>query len=302
MLATFPKASAAPFARPVPADAGIGLRFPHHDLVLETRPDVAWFEVHPENYLGEGIAAEVLQQVRASYPVSLHATGLSLGSADGIDDAHLAAIAGLATRIEPALISDHLSWSATDGVFLHDLLPLPYTGEALDVFAKNIDRVQTALKRPILIENPSVYLAFADAEMSEGEFLGALVRRTGCGLLLDVNNIAVSAANLGESADARLDGFLDAVPHTAIGEIHLAGHAVRDLPGGGQLRIDDHGSPVNDAVWALYARVISRIGARPTLIEWDTAIPAFAILEQEASMAQVVLERAARKAANALFG
>jgi uncharacterized protein (UPF0276 family) len=194
------------------------------------------------------------------------------------------------------------------GIVLPDLMPLPYTREALDVFAANIDRVQNALKRPILIENPSVYLAFRDAEMDEGAFLGTLVRRSGCGLLLDVNNVAVSAANLGESAQARLDAWLNAVPADAIGEIHLAGHAVRDLPGGGQVRIDDHGSPVSEAVWALYARVIGRIGARPTLIEWDTDIPAFQVLQREAATAQTVLDRAAsvkasvRESAHALAG
>jgi uncharacterized protein (UPF0276 family) len=302
MLVPLPKAGAAHDARPVPADAGIGLRFPHHDHVLDSEPDVAWFEVHPENYLGP--AGEVLEKVRRSYPVSLHATGLSLGSADGVDESHLAAIAGLASRIKPVLISDHLSWSAVGGVFLPDLLPLPYTREALDVFAANIDKVQNALKRAILIENPSVYLAFRDAEMDEGTFLGALVRRTGCGLLLDVNNVAVSAANLGEDADARLDAWLDAVPLDAIGQIHLAGHAVRDLPGGGQVRIDDHGSPVSDAVWALYRKVISRTGARPSLIEWDTDIPAFAVLQREAASAQAVLDRATsvKEVADVLFG
>jgi uncharacterized protein len=307
MFNPLPKTGAA-YARPVPANAGIGLRFSHHDFVLDTAPDVAWFEVHPENYLGSGIAAETLEKIRERYAVSLHATGLSLGSADGVDAAHLAAIAGLASRIEPILISDHLSWSAVGGVFLPDLLPLPYTHEALDVFAQNIDRVQSALKRRVMIENPSVYLAYRDAEMDEGGFLGALAWRTGCGLLLDVNNVAVSAANLGESANARLDAWLDGVPTDAIGEIHLAGHAVRDLPGGGKVRIDDHGSPVSDAVWALYAKVVGRIGPRPSLIEWDTAIPAFEVLQREAASAQAVLNRAAsvkakiKGSADALFG
>jgi len=300
MFIPLPKTGAA--TGPIPADAGIGLRFPHHDLVRDTAPDVAWFEVHPENYLGP--AGATLAKVREDYPVSLHATGLSLGSADGVDPAHLAAIAGLVSRIEPGLISDHLSWSAVGGVFLPDLLPLPYTREALDVFAANIDRVQNALKRIILVENPSVYLAFRDADMDEGAFLAALVRRTGCGVLLDVNNVAVSAANLGEDAGARLDAWLDAVPQDAIGEIHLAGHAVKDLPGGAQVRIDDHGSPVNDAVWALYTKVITRIGARPSLIEWDTAIPAFDVLQGEAATAQAVLDRAVsiKECADALVG
>ena len=166
--------------------------------MLSGEARAAWFEVHPENYLGEGVVADILEKVRHDVPVSLHATGLSLGSADGIDPGHLAAIADLAGRIQPGLISDHLSWSAIDGVHIPDLLPLPYTREALDIFVRNIDRVQTALGRAILIENPSVYLAFAHSEMREGEFLAALARASGCGLLLDINNVAVSAANLGE--------------------------------------------------------------------------------------------------------
>jgi uncharacterized protein (UPF0276 family) len=292
MLQHFSQAGLAQAARPIPAQTGIGLRFPHHDIVLDTRPDTAWFEVHPENYLGPGVAGEILTAIRERYPVSLHATGLSLGSADGIDPAHLAAIVGLSNRIEPGLISDHLSWSSADGLFLPDLLPLPYTSEALAIFARNIDRVQSALKRPILIENPSVYLAFARCEMSEGEFLRELVQRTGCGLLLDINNVAVTAGNLGESPQARLKSFLDAAPHPAIGEIHLAGHAVRDLPGGGQVRIDDHGSPVSAAVWSLYEATIAATGPRPTLIEWDTDIPAFAVLAGEAATAQNILDHA----------
>lgn len=183
-------------AASIPAQAGIGLRFPHHQHVLGNPGSAAWLEVHPENYLGEGVAAEILEQVRARYPVSLHATGLSLGSADGVDASHLAAIADLCRRIEPGLVSDHLSWSAADGKHLPDLLPLPYTREAQDIFARNIETVQAALGRTLLIENPSVYLAFAGNEMSEGEFLAGLVRRTGCGVLLDINNVVVSAANL----------------------------------------------------------------------------------------------------------
>jgi uncharacterized protein (UPF0276 family) len=304
MLSPLPREGAAQVARPIPADAGIGLRFPHHDVVLDTRPGVSWFEVHPENYLGHGIASEMLAKIREAYPISLHATGLSLGSADGIDETHLAAISELCDRIDPVLISDHLSWSAAGGLFLPDLLPLPYTYEALDIFARNIDQVQSALSRPIVIENPSVYLAFKDVEMSEGAFLGELVHRTGCGLLLDINNVAVTAANLGQSPEARLKAFVGAVPHRAIGEIHLAGHAIHELPSGGQLRIDDHGSPVSAAVWSLYEDVIRQIGPRPTLIEWDTDIPAFEVLQREAATAQAVLDHAVqhREATNAISG
>jgi uncharacterized protein (UPF0276 family) len=284
---------------PIPARAGIGLRFPHHQQVLADRPEVAWFEVHPENYLGEGVVAGDLERVRRDYPLSLHATGLSLGSADGLDLEHLAAIAALSRRLEPGLVSDHLSWSAGGGLHLPDLLPLPYSHEALAVVARNVDRTQTALGRQILIENPSSYLAFADQALTEAEFLGELIRVSGCGLLLDVNNVAVSAGNLGEPPARRLEQFLDHVPASAIGEIHLAGHAVRHLADGAVLRIDDHGSPVSPAVWSLFETVVARIGPRPTLIEWDTAIPAFDVLRAEAESAQSILDWRAENPANA---
>jgi len=286
-----PLPPAAP-AAPIPVKAGVGLRFPHHKSVLAGEARAAWFEVHPENYLGDGVIPDILERVRRDFPVSLHATGLSLGSADGIDADHLAAIVALAGRIQPGLISDHLSWSSAGGVHLPDLLPLPYTREAQDVFVRNIDRVQTALRRPILIENPSAYLAWAHSEMREGEFLAGLARRSGCGVLLDINNVAVSAANLGEDPAVRLHQMLDALPAAAVGEIHLAGHAVRECADGGHVHIDDHGSPVNEDVWDLYADTIRRIGPRPALIEWDTAIPAFARLADEARTADDVMATA----------
>jgi uncharacterized protein (UPF0276 family) len=292
-------------AAPIPARAGIGLRFVHHRHVVDRHPQVAWFEVHAENYLGDGVAPDMLMRVRERYPVSVHATGLSLGSADGLDADHLATLAALCGRIEPGLVSDHLSWSAIDGVHLPDLLPVPMTHEALDLFAANLERAQVALGRVILIENPSVYCAFAGDEMSEADFLGALVRRCGCGLLLDINNVAVTAANLGEAALARLDAILGAVPAEAIGEIHLAGHAIRPLAGGGVARIDDHGSPVRPEVWDLFERATVRIGPRPALIEWDTNIPDFAVLRDEADRAQAILDRAeapARRLALAAHG
>lgn len=303
-MSNFAKGCADQAARPMPATAGIGLRFPHHDIVIDRRPKVAWFEVHPENYLGRGIASHTLTDLRQSYPISLHATGLSLGSADGVDDAHLAAIAELCHRLEPILVSDHLSWSSTGGLFLPDLLPLPYTYEALDVIARNIDRVQTVLRRQILIENPSVYLALKDADMSESAFVRELIDRTGCKLLLDVNNLAVSAANLGQCAQQRLRAFLADISPQSIGEIHLAGHTIRELPGGRQLRIDDHGSAVSNEVWSLYQDLISQLGPRPTLIEWDTDIPAFEVLQTEAAIAQARLNQAVRSKefAHAVFG
>ena len=284
---------AAHAAAPIPAEAGIGLRFAHHHLVLSERPEVAWFEVHPENYLGFGVVAGDLQDIRRDYPISLHATGLSLGSAEGLDPEHVAAIAELCRRIEPGLVSDHLSWSAAGGAHLPDLLPMPYDDEALACVARNVDRLQTALGRRILVENPSCYLAFTDGALAEAEFLGELVRVSGCGVLLDVNNVAVSAGNLGEAPADRLRALLDQVPAAAIGEIHLAGHAVRTLDDGTLLRIDDHGSPVNPQVWSLFVTAVRRLGPRPSLIEWDTDIPAFEVLRAEADAAQSILDRSA---------
>ncbi len=288
-----PSRGAARSADPIPARAGIGLRFPHHDHVLAHKPDVPWFEVHPENYLGFGVAADDLETIRRDFPLSLHATGLSLGSADGIDAEHLGDIAELCRRIQPGLVSDHLSWSFADNLHLPDLLPLPYTLETLAVIAGNVDRVQTALGRQILIENPSTYLAFADSALTEAQFLGELTRMTGCGLLLDINNVAVSAGNLGEAPADRLDLLLEYLPAGAVGEIHLAGHAIRPLDSGVLLRIDDHGSPVSPEVWLLFRNLVECIGPRPTLIEWDTDIPAFDVLWGEQATAQSVLDACA---------
>lgn len=275
---------------PIPAEAGIGLRFPHQQQVLAETPAIAWLEVHAENYLAAGSAAEDLQAIRARYPVSLHAVGLSLGSADGLDFAHLEALADLVRSVEPGLVSDHLSWSAAGGLHLPDLLPLPYTHEALDVFARNLDLAQETLGRQILVENPSAYLRFAGDELSEAQFLAALVRRTGCGVLLDVNNLFVRACNLGQGPFERLIELLAAVPPEAIGEIHLAGHAVEPLAGGGMLRIDDHGSEVCAEVWSLYEAAIAILGPRPTLIEWDTDVPPLNVLLGEAAAAEARLK------------
>jgi uncharacterized protein (UPF0276 family) len=284
---------------PVPARAGIGLRPPHHGRILAERPPLAWLEVHPENHLGRGSAAEEFDAIASDYPLSLHAVGLSLGSAEGIDAAHLNAIAALAERLQPGLVSDHLSWSAAGGVHLPDLLPLPYTEEALDVVCRNLERVQTTLGRSILVENPSAYLRFADAQLSEAKFLAELVRRSGCGVLLDVNNLFVSASNLGEAPLANLIELLACVPHAAIGEIHLAGHATRALPDGRLLRIDDHGSRVAAGVWALYDAAIALLGPRPTLIEWDTAIPPLETLIDEARAADAILQASRQEARHA---
>jgi uncharacterized protein (UPF0276 family) len=276
---------------PVPARAGIGLRFPHHQAVRESRPCVGWLEVHSENYLGGGTPLRHLEALRRDYPISLHGVGLSLGTAGPLDAEHLTRIAALARRIEPALVSEHLAWSVAGGVYLNDLLPLPYTEEALAVMAEHVDAVQQALGRAILIENPSTYLQFVDSAMAETEFLAALVARTGCGLLLDVNNVAVSAGNHGEDAAA----YLAAVPEAAVGEIHLAGHSLKKVDGI-TLRIDDHGSAVDPAVWALFEAALARLGPRPTLIEWDSNIPALPVLLAEAEAAEARLEATRRDA------
>jgi uncharacterized protein (UPF0276 family) len=282
------------------ASAGIGLRLPHHAVVRAEAPRAAWLEAHPENYMTPAMAEE-LEAIADLYPLSLHAVGMSLGSACGLDGEHLARLKALERRVRPALMSDHLSWSlaATPGgpLALPDLLPLPYTEEALAVVAANVGRAQDILGRQLLVENPSTYMQFSASSLGEAPFLGALVRATGCGVLLDVNNIHVSAMNQGADPAAALAGYLVHIPRDAIGEIHLAGHAVRELGGGRRLRIDDHGSRVSPEVWALYETAIRALGPRPTLIEWDTDLPAFAVLQDEAALAQAVLD-GVRKAAH----
>jgi len=268
--------------------AGIGLRAPHVDEILTRRPAIPWLEVHPENYMGDGAALASLESVRREYPIALHGVGLSLGTAGGIERRHLTRLQSVVDRIEPCLVSEHLSWSSTSGVYLNHLLPLPYTEESLSVVAGHIHEVQDALGRPILIENPSSYLRFGHSTIDEPEFLAELTRRTGCGLLCDVNNIYVSAWNLGFDAAS----YLDALPAKAIGEIHLGGHADNEADGR-IILIDDHGSPVAAAVWKLYERALGRFGSVPTLIEWDTDVPELAVLLNEAGIATGLLEAAA---------
>jgi uncharacterized protein (UPF0276 family) len=273
---------------PVPAAAGIGLRFPHHRAVLEQRPAVGWMEVHPENYFGGGAAVAALEAVRRDWPVTLHGVGLSLGSAEGLDARHLARLAALAARIAPGLISEHVAWSVAGGTYLADLLPLPMTEEALDVVCRNVETMQSALGRQVLVENPSSYLQFAHATIPEWEFMAAVAARTGCRVLCDVNNIAVSAHN----HDFDPHAYLRALPVGAVGEIHVAGHAVRPLGDGRTLRLDDHGSAVSVEVWGLLATALARFGPVPVLVEWDTRIPALGVLAAEAARAQVLIEEA----------
>jgi hypothetical protein len=260
--------------------AGIGLRGPHLAQIERERPAVGFLEIHAENYLAPSSALQAVERLRADYPFSVHAVGLSLGSVDGIDERHLARVAGLVRRLEPRWLSDHLAWSTKGGRYFNDLLPLPYTEEALDVVARNVERVQDALGRQISVENPSSYLAFTHSTLSEPEFLGALLRRTGCGLLADANNVFVSAHNLGFDAH----DWLEDLPPGAVTQYHLAGHAVNDADGESIL-IDDHGSKVDEKVWALYGDMVRRLGRRPTLIEWDTDVPPLDVLLEEAGMA-----------------
>ena len=273
------------------ATAGIGLRAPHLAEIERTRPATAFLELHAENYLGDAPALGTVERLRCDYVLSIHAVGLSLGSVDGLDEAHLGRVAALVDRLQPAYVSDHLAWSVIGGRYFNDLLPLPYTEEALDVVAANVQRLQDALRRPVAVENPSCYLAFSHSTMSEPEFLDTLARRTGCSLLLDVNNIAVTAHNLQLDPAAWLDGLR---PET-ISQYHLAGHAVNDADGE-PILIDDHGSRVKDIVWDLFARTLRRFGARPTLMEWDTDIPDLAVLLDEAARAESVIAGVSREA------
>jgi uncharacterized protein (UPF0276 family) len=277
---------------PIPAKAGIGLRFPHHADVRDQRPPVAWLEVHPENYMGGGAAPAQLAVIRADYPVSFHGVGLSLGSANGLDTRHLDRLAGMVARFEPGLISEHVAWSIAGGTYLADLLPLPMTEEALDVVCRNVDTLQERLRRPVLVENPSSYIRFADATIPEWEFMAEVARRTGCGLLCDVNNVVVGAANHGFDAYA----YIAALPAAAVGEIHVAGHSVRDIGAGRRIRIDDHSCAVPPPVWNLLEAALTRFGAVPTLMEWDTAIPALPVLLAEAEAAQLRIDQVTRAA------
>ncbi len=264
-------------SRPVPAQAGIGLRSPHHDEFLDRRPSVPWVEVHSENFFADGgRQLQVLDAVRRDYGLSLHGVGLSLGSADPLDPEHLRRLRRLVRRVEPALVSEHVCWSSANGVFLNDLLPLPRTEAALRHLVARVAAVQDYLGRQILVENVSSYLEFEGAEMAEWDFLVQLARRAGCRILLDVNNIYVSAENHGFAA---LD-YLDAVPAGLVGEVHLAGHTVAD-----GILIDTHSAPVTEAVWALYREALQRLGPVPTLIEWDAELPTLERLLAEARRA-----------------
>ena len=284
-----------PALGPIPAQAGIGLRLAHQSELLASRPRVAWLEMHPENYMADEPALAELEQIGAHYPLSLHAIGLSLGSVEGVDQAHLARLHRLVRRLKPGLVSDHLSWSMSGGHFLPDLLPLPYTEEALRVVCRNVEQVQAVLGRKILVENPSTYLQFAASAIPEAEFLAAVARATGCGVLFDVNNVYVSASNQRLEPGQALAGWCRALDASSVGEIHLAGHALIETSEGKELRIDDHGDHVCAPVWSMYEQALTHFGPRPTLIEWDTRLPALSVLQSEAGLAQQRLDQQQQK-------
>lgn len=264
--------------------AGVGLRLPHLAAVLREKPPAAWFEIHPENFLANPHAAEMLFEIAKRYPVSVHSVGLSAGSASGLDREHLRRIRALIEEINPVLVSGHLAWSTHEGIYLNDLLPLPYTPETLGIIAGHIAEIEDALGRPYHLENPSNYLGFADSTMTETAFLAALVQRTGCKLLCDVSNIHVSAYNMGYDAQR----YVDELPGEAIGEFHLGGFEAEDEAGGTRVIIDTHAKPIDAAAWDLYAYAVSRIGARPTMIEWDAGLPPLARLLEEARKADAI--------------
>lgn len=273
--------------RILPARPGVGYKPQHFEALLATPSPVGWLEIHAENYMGAG--GRPLAQLRhlaERFPISVHGVGLSIGGEGRLDADHLARLKLLCGWLNPASFSEHLAWSTHDGAYLNDLLPLPYTAKTLNRVADHIDEVQEYLGRPMLLENPSSYVAFAETEMDELEFLTQITRRTGCGLLLDVNNVYVSGINQNFDPLAYLKSF----PLRLVGEIHLGGHEVDSDDHGNPFLIDSHGTEVVDPVWALYAQVIAMGGPRPTLIEWDNDVPDWPVLAAEAARAGMVLD------------
>jgi uncharacterized protein len=263
--------------------AGIGLRLPHLAELVATRPHVGWLEIHPENFLANAHATELLFDLARDYPVSVHTVGISIGSADGFDLAHLDRLASFVDRLQPAMVSGHLAWSTFSGHYLNDLLPLPYTEETLRLVADHLARVQDRLRRAYLVENPSTYVGFAGSTMTETEFLNELVAQTGCRLLCDVSNVFVSGHNMGFDPHA----YLAALPSDAIDELHLGGFTPEDddATPGGTLLVDTHATPVAADVWPLYRAALERFGALPTLIEWDSDLPPLSTVVDEAARA-----------------
>ncbi|MCA0434407.1 MAG: DUF692 domain-containing protein [Proteobacteria bacterium] len=271
-----------------PLRAGAGLKAEHVDDILNDRDAVGFFEVHAENYMGKGGAPHAaLTRIRERFPLCVHGVGLSIGAPQPLDQLHLSRLKAVVERYEPLIVSEHLAWSSHGGTYFNDLLPLPYTRETLERVAAHINEVQETLRRPILLENPSTYVAFAQSTMSETDFIAELARRTGCGLLLDLNNVFVSATNHGSSAGDYLASF----PMDRVREIHLAGHDMDWDDAGEPLLIDSHDRPVSDGVWTLYENVIAASGPIPTLIEWDGDVPAWPVLKAEATAADRIVAR-----------
>ncbi|MGR9356211.1 MNIO family bufferin maturase [Rhizobium leguminosarum] len=270
----------------MPKRAGVGLKAEHYRTVMETSPDIGFFEIHAENYMGAGGPPHrYLSAIRERYPLSLHGVGLSIGAGRPLDKDHLARLKQLIDRYSPALFSEHLAWSSHDAGFLNDLLPLPYTNETLSRVVEHVDQVQDTLGRLMLLENPSTYLAFVESTWSETDFIAEIVQRTGCGLLLDVNNVHVACTN----QDWNPIAYLDAYPLSHVQEIHLAGFAPDADEEGRPLLIDAHDRPVEEIVWGLFPHTIERIGPVPTLIEWDANVPDWPVLKAEAERAELIM-------------
>ena len=282
-------------ASPLPTRAGVGLKPDHYAAILETKPDIGWFEIHAENYMGDGGAPHhFLTAIRQRYPISLHGVGLSIGSAAPLDKAHLVRLKALIARYAPAQFSEHLAWSSHEGAYLNDLLPVPYNAGTLARVAEHVDQVQHTLGVKMLLENPSTYLRFAESDMSEVDFLAGIAARTGCGLLLDVNNVQVQAINHAFDPVA----YLEAFPVEHVGEFHLAGYDASTDEANVPLLIDTHDRPVLPDVWELYRLAVRRAGPKPTLIEWDANIPAWPELFGEAQKAErIMAERRSNRAA-----
>jgi uncharacterized protein len=278
-------AAMAPKCR-MPAGAGVGLRLPHLAEVAATRPPAGWFEIHPENFLANPHASELLDQIARDYPIAVHSVGVSVGSACGIDRAHLARVRHLIERIDPVLVSGHLAWSTHEGEYLNDLLPLPYNEEALRIVAAHVDEVQDTLGRPYVVENPSSYIGIATSTMDEVEFLSELARRTGCLLLCDVSNVWLSGHNLGYDPYA----YIDAMPGDAVAELHLGGFT-EEHEGGDTVLVDTHGQRIAEPAWHLYAHALRRFGQKPTLIEWDNDVPDLSVVLGEAARADAIAAR-----------
>ena len=269
----------------IPAKTGIGLRSKHHKEILQTKPNISWFEVHTENYFADGgITIEFLEKISSIYPISFHGVSLSLGSADGLNKNYLAKLKSLIDRFNPGLVSEHLSWTSYNGIYTHDLLPIPYNKKTLESFCNHVDYVQNFIGREISIENPSSYLKFKNSTIREDDFLNQLAEKTSCGILLDVNNIYVSSQN------NKFDPLKYHVEKKHVREIHLAGHTKITTNSGIEMCIDTHDDFVSQKVWELYEHTIKYIGAVPTLIEWDKNLPELEILLKEAEKAQKILD------------